>query len=710
MPAPSSETTALTSEEEQVRAQAEIDVDHTHKHKHKHSEGRRSSVHEVGHSTAPLPPTLGKGRERRASEGSRDVPATDDSHNRYTRGTLWVGDIPTKQVKAQGPHSGPITTYFSKWGAVLSVTVKEKTHSKKPNPNWAFVTFVDYGDAAKLLADHEIEPVSMSDGSYQYDLDVQEARVKSELETHAHANVLRQVWTTHKHKDAAAAQIMKIASGAEVLLPNGKYEGDGKTPEQAIGVGKGRGVTVHLPGQHPHKDGGVWVSTVVNHSKELAEYLVWLRTDSEVARLVPTHGELVATIRRAVGVPSPELMAAAAVSVALCIILMFVFLALFIGASADLSALEKTVAEKDAEIDRMVLPGEHPPSCTGVTVSDAESGNTALVGSAFTIELTTANCGGPLSHVVLVDPATGANKFLPCRKTSEDPECASGTTCIHRCTANIGASDLEVGLYEAIPMRYDSEVDVKTICGACSNALNMVGKCGSAVYGSDPYTLDVTVNSCTTGIGSITVTSGGGPQTCRLPSDYNPSGPGKQSTTCTLTTAIENAGYTSVSVTGVDGSDCGTCLGGTCQLNQHVVNHVCHDCPPGSTRDAGDVVAAENTACTPEQCGENQYVKNHACVPCAAGFTRPRDNSDRDRLCSPSHTFRGLCENLHTNIATGVNTQCWPSRCDTNMEDKCPDGYTGADCDGGRFTCRSESGFHGDRCCWGTCSTTGICD
>ncbi len=695
------------------------DHEEIHGPEERRSGDRRSSVHEVGHRPAPLPPTLrGGDRERRASDGSHDVPVTHDPHNGYTRGTLWVGDIPTKQAKDHGSHDGPITTFFSKWGPVLSVTVCEKPKSKKTNPNWAFVTFIDHRDANRVLADHATEPVCMSDGTYQYPLDVQEARVKSELQTHEHKELLGQVWSTHKHKDAAAAGIMKLASGTEVLLPNGKKQGEGKAPEQAIGVGKGRGVTVHLPGQHPHKDGGVWVSTVVNHSEELAEYLVWLQTDSEVSRLVPTHGKLVARIRRAVGVPPPAVMAAAAVSVALCVILLFVFIALFIGASGDVSTLERSVAERDAEIGRMVLPDQLPARCTGVSVSDdgapadAASG-TALIGRDFNIEVTTANCGGPLSHVALVDPATGANTFLPCVATSQDPECVSGTACIHRCTASIGAGDLASGLYEAIPMRYDytSQVPVKAICGACSNALKMVGQCGSAVYGSTPSTLDVTVHSCAAGIGSISVTTSSGDHDCELPPDYDPSGPAKQSTTCSLATPIESSGYTSVAVMGLDSVSCGTCSGVTCQSNQHVVNHVCQDCPPGSERAAGDVAAAGNTQCTPVQCTENEFVKTHECVPCEAGYTRPRESAERNRLCSASHTFRGLCDNLNTNQATGVDTQCWPSRCDTVMEDTCPPNYAGSNCQAGRYTCGDASGeHHGDRCCWGTCSTTGICD
>lgn len=690
-----------------------------HHPKERRSKVRRSSVHEIRAAVRfehLLPPAVASHRERRASDGSHDVPVTHDPHNGYTRGTLWVGDIPDKQAKDHGSHKGPITTFFSKWGPVLSVTVCHKPGSKKPNPNWAFVTFVDHRDAKRVLAEHEAEAISMSDGTYEYPLDVQEARVKSELQTHGHAKVLGDVWDAHKHKDAAAAEIMRLASGTEVRLSDGRVEGEGKTPEQKIGIGRGRNMTQFAPGKHPHKDGGVWVSTVVDHSEELAEYLVWLRTDSEVSRLVPTHGELVTTIRRAVGVPRPAVLAAAGVSVALCIILLFVFIVLFIGASGDVSALESLLADKNAEISRMVLPDALPPSCTSVTVSDGgvtTSENTALTGKEFTIEVTTANCGGALSHVALLDPASGANTFLACVATSEDPECVSGTACVHRCMASVAAGELQAGLYEVIPVRYDytSQPPVKATCGTCSNAIDMVGRCGSAVYGSDgsnPSTLDVTVHECASGIGSISVDG----QNCELPSDYvyDPLGPSKQSISCTLATPVGSNGFTAVSVRAVDNNDCGTCSGVSCGQNQHVVNHVCQDCAPGSTRVAGDVAAGPDTECTATQCGENHFVRNHACEPCAAGKTRPRQSAKRERLCSLTHVFRGLCPNLEANLATGVDTQCWPSRCDTDMADVCPANYDGDDCLGGRYACVGADGFHGDRCCWGTCSTTGICD
>ena len=189
---------------------------------------------------------------------------------------------------------------------------------------------------------------------------------------------------------------------------------------------------------------------------------------------------------------------------------------------------------------------------------------------------------------------------------------------------------------------------------------------------------------------------------------------------------------------GVGGEDCGTCAKVVCDANQYVSGNICTDCAPGSTRSAGDPQAGPDTTCAETVCPVNQRVLNHACVACEAGKTRPVSNSARDSLCGATHAYRGLCVNLNVsytqhsatactsfrnvrgtsrvclqaNKATGVDTQCWPARCDTAMSDNCSPIGTATCSGGGRHTCADATGgpYFGDRCCWGTCSNTGICD
>ena len=119
-----------------------------------------------------------------------------------------------------------------------------------------------------------------------------------------------------------------------------------------------------------------------------------------------------------------------------------------------------------------------------------------------------------------------------------------------------------------------------------------------------------------------------------------------------------------------------------CSVNEHVSNHACLACPPGSTRPGGDLATGPDTSCTETICSANEHVSNHACVACPPGSTRPEgdlatglDTSCTEIVCSKDHHVSNhacvACAPGSTrpggDLATGADTSCTATVCGENQ-------------------------------------------
>ncbi|PKN46041.1 MAG: hypothetical protein CVU59_07260, partial [Deltaproteobacteria bacterium HGW-Deltaproteobacteria-17] len=125
-----------------------------------------------------------------------------------------------------------------------------------------------------------------------------------------------------------------------------------------------------------------------------------------------------------------------------------------------------------------------------------------------------------------------------------------------------------------------------------------------------------------------------------------------------------------------------TCTVALCSVNQHVLNHVCVACAPGSTRSAGDDPTGSDTVCAPTLCVADQYVLNHPCTACLPGSTRPAgdDATGSNTACAPTICGADQYVSNHTctacapgstrpagDFATGADTTCTPTLCEADQ-------------------------------------------
>jgi len=93
-----------------------------------------------------------------------------------------------------------------------------------------------------------------------------------------------------------------------------------------------------------------------------------------------------------------------------------------------------------------------------------------------------------------------------------------------------------------------------------------------------------------------------------------------------------------------------------CKANEHVVNHKCVKCPPGTESAEGLEPGGPDTECVPILCNSNERVINHNCEACPPGSTSDAgaDASQGDSTCTPT-----LCQ-AHTRVSNNVCTPCGP--------------------------------------------------
>ena len=85
-------------------------------------------------------------------------------------------------------------------------------------------------------------------------------------------------------------------------------------------------------------------------------------------------------------------------------------------------------------------------------------------------------------------------------------------------------------------------------------------------------------------------------------------------------------------LTGFDQYWRNVCWHTTLWRDEHVADHQCVACPPGTER-AGDLVAGSDTSCSAVLCAKTP-VANHECIPCDTGWTNaPGDDASGVTLC-----------------------------------------------------------------------------
>ncbi len=101
----------------------------------------------------------------------------------------------------------------------------------------------------------------------------------------------------------------------------------------------------------------------------------------------------------------------------------------------------------------------------------------------------------------------------------------------------------------------------------------------------------------------------------------------------------------------------------TCSENQHVLSSGCVDCPPGTTRPAGDEISDPDTTCQPILCDQDLHVQNNKGDPCA-GAPAGQDASGPDQPCIPPTSPCDLCQGT----CNGTECICEIGTAGTNCE------------------------------------------
>ena len=119
---------------------------------------------------------------------------------------------------------------------------------------------------------------------------------------------------------------------------------------------------------------------------------------------------------------------------------------------------------------------------------------------------------------------------------------------------------------------------------------------------------------------------------------------------------------------------CCACGGGgsLCVEDEHVFNHTCVVCLPGSSNLAGDDYSGQDTFC---DCIENYHVVNHTCVACSSGQNLAGDDpSGQDTFCDCIENYHVVnhtcvaCLSGNANPA-GDDPSGWDTFCDECIED-----------------------------------------
>lgn len=415
-------------------------------------------------ATADATAAVRNKRFRRSSTGS-----FKDADRQLTRssGTVWIGQLPDTYVDGELR----LAKLFERFGKVLTCTVRQKPGHRR---NWALLTFV-HTSAVNNAVESALqgEVIVEDEEGARCALVVRRAKIDSELRR-SDTGALGQIWMTQNDKVAAAVRIQKAVRGrlsrqkgklaAVHSVQKGKR--DQPRPAQKInGWIQPEDITARWSPQ---------VAQVVqNHSRELADYMQWLRCERKASEVVNRRDEILSEMRRAMRVPSlPQLVAVGGTFFAL-IVAFLVMVAMLVGASSDLAEeKEQSTAVQEAAEMRAQSPPNGVGRCLASTIANPGgvhiSASEAIVGAAFELTVTVFSidamqCAGPKSvnRVVFTDYASGISKVVSCEPSAstssppsdlgaaEQPEHVDGVTPFyHTSVCSVAADVLPLGNYD----------------------------------------------------------------------------------------------------------------------------------------------------------------------------------------------------------------------------------------------------------------------
>lgn len=404
-------------------------------------------------------------RLRRSSTGSfKD----SERQPRRTNGTVWIGQLPETYVDRE-LH---LSKLFGRFGKVLSCTVRQKPGYRR---NWALLTFVHpsaVNDAVESALNGEVT-VEDEEGEHCA-LVVRRAKIDTELRR-SDTGALGQIWMTQNDKVAAAVRIQKAVRG-RLTRQKGKLAAahriqTGKRNQSRSGQNVNEWV-------QPKNTTARWspqvAQAVQNHSRELADYMQWLRCESKASKpVVNRRDDILSEMRRAMRVPSQTQLVAVGATIFALAVACVILLALLVGASSDLAEEKKrsTATQELVEVRaRSVSAGVG--RCLASTIANPTgahiSATETIVGAAFELTVTVysidaVQCAGPMSvnRVMFTDYASAVSKVVSCvpsASTSTPPSdlrvtepsvLIDGVTPFyHTSVCSVGADVLALGNYD----------------------------------------------------------------------------------------------------------------------------------------------------------------------------------------------------------------------------------------------------------------------
>eukprot|EP01043_Picozoa_sp_COSAG02_P050540 COSAG02_NODE_5205_length_4543_cov_37.419667_3_plen_471_part_00 len=399
---------------------------------------------------------------RRSSTGSFKEA---DRQPKRTSGTVWIGQVPDTYVDGELR----LAKLFERFGKVLTCTVRQKPGHRR---NWALLTFVHPSAVNKAVESALQGQVTVEDeAGERCTLVVRRAKIDSELRR-SDTGALGQIWMMQNDKVAAAVRIQKAVRGRLTrqkgkLAAVHKGKRDQSRPAQTINAWV-----------HPEDITTRWspqvTQVVQNHSRELADYMQWLRCERKAAEpVVNRRDEILSEMRQAMRVPSlPQLIAVGGTFFAL-VVAFLVTVAMLVGASSDLAEeKEQSTAVQAATAMRAQSPSNGVGRCLASTIANSAGVNIsvteAIVGTAFELTVTVfsieaTQCAGPKSvnRVVLTDYASGISKVVSCEPSAstsappsnlgatEQPVLVDGVTPFyHTSMCSVAADVLPLGNYD----------------------------------------------------------------------------------------------------------------------------------------------------------------------------------------------------------------------------------------------------------------------
>lgn len=392
---------------------------------------------------------------RRSSTGS-----FKDSDYPKTKGTVWIGQLPDTYVDGELR----LSKLFGHFGKVLSCTVRQKPGYCK---NWALVTFVESSaanDAVEAALKGEVTAED-SDGK-RCTLVVRMAKIDAELQRNG-TGALGKIWGMQNDKVAAATRIQKVVR-ARLMRKTAAMTALTRTNPAAhkkAQFGQQENTTARWSPQ---------VTQVVqNHSRELANYIQWLRCERKASEpAVNRRDEILSEMRRAMRAPSQQQLVFVAGILFALLVTCVVMFGLLMGTSSELAAEKEEYAAEQVLADTKALSVGVGRCLSSAITNPAGieyiSATETTAGLPFELTVTVSSteemqCAGPttVNRVVFTDFASEITKVVSCvpsessltppsgLSAAEQPEPIDGVTHIfHTSVCSVAGDVLPLGNYD----------------------------------------------------------------------------------------------------------------------------------------------------------------------------------------------------------------------------------------------------------------------